>query len=144
MPISLSLQMPGSETVWHMRDMQVTRGNVPHYNVLHAAVYAEGKGGSKSMVQNSALPVLPKHGERQYCRGVLFVGSESRPRASKCATEIEHKLTCQNGEDWWTHPTNHPRDGRSALHLAYQTGSIQLIKLLHEAIPDWLAFEDGV
>eukprot|EP00913_Durusdinium_trenchii_P019386 g18225.t1 len=34
-------------------------------------------------------------------------------------------------------------DGRSALHLAYQTGSIQLIKLLHEAIPDWLAFEDG-
>ncbi|CAJ1440773.1 unnamed protein product, partial [Effrenium voratum] len=79
---------------------KVTRGNTPHYDVLHAAVYAEGKGGSTAMVgyllHVKANPNLPN------------------------------------------------QDGRTALHLAYQTGNVPLIHRLHEAIDDWGTFEDAI
>uniref|UniRef100_A0A7R9ZVJ9 Ion transport domain-containing protein n=1 Tax=Pyrodinium bahamense TaxID=73915 RepID=A0A7R9ZVJ9_9DINO len=66
-------------------DAAVTRDHKKHYDVLHAAVFAEGKGGTERML-----------------RMLLDAGA-----AMKC-----------NG------------DKRSALHLAFQTGKVELITTL--------------
>jgi len=78
---------------------KVTRGGENNYDVLHAAVYAEGKGGSSSMVS-------------------YLLEMKADPRELNA-------------------------NGFSTLHLAHQTGSVDLIKLLYKAIPNWPEFEDS-
>lgn len=69
---------------------RVTRSHLPHYDVLHAAVFAEGRGGFEDIVE--------------------FL------------LEAEADILSRNLE------------GRSALHLAFQAGSVPLVKLFRRRL----------